>query len=149
MLSHQSKMQDTSCHSICEKPETLGSILTTTYISLQNHSMRSSILIGFMLCVHRRTSWLQFNKREYLLQKVHIKTQKLRNKTNKKMHNVQEKAVDKINLVTDESILFLPHINNFHRNWSGLFAPRHRLSSPVARKKRRTLSKPRAYEKHG
>ena len=45
------------------------------------------------------------------------------------MHNVQEKkmklteAVDKISLVIDGSILFLPQRDNFHRNWSGLFAP--------------------------
>ena len=56
-------------------------------------------------------------------------------------------AVDRISLVTDGSILFLPQIDNFHRSWSGLFAPRYRLSSPVARKKRRTLSRHRAYEK--
>ena len=58
-------------------------------------------------------------------------------------------AVDRISLVTDGSILFLPQIDNFHRNWDGLFAPRHRPSSPVARKKRRILSRPRAYEKYG
>lgn len=69
---------------ICTKPETLGPILTTNDISLQKHGMRSSILIGFMLCVHGKTSWLQFNKREYLLTKVHIKTEKLLNKTNYK-----------------------------------------------------------------
>ena len=107
MLSHQRKMQDTWCHSICKKPETFGPILTTTDISLQNHSMRCSILIGFMLCVHRRTSWLQFNKREYLLQKVLIKTEKLLNNVQEKKMKVTE-AVDKINLVTDGSILFLP-----------------------------------------
>ena len=56
-------------------------------------------------------------------------------------------AVDRISLVTDGSILFLPQIDNFYRNWSGLFASRHRLSSPVARKKRRTLSRYRAYGK--
>ena len=59
----------------------------------------------------------------------------------------ETEAVNTINQVTDGSILFLPQIDNFHRNWSGLFAPRHKLSSPVARKKRRTLTRPRAYEK--
>ena len=120
-------MQDTWCHSICKKSETLGPILTTTDSSLQNHSMRCSILISFMLYVHRRTSWLQFNEREYLLLKVHIKAEKLLNK-NKKCITFKKKkmklteAVDKINLVIDGSILFLPQIDNFHRNWSGLFA---------------------------
>ena len=66
------------------------------------------------------------------------------------MYNVQgqamtiTEAVDKISLVTDASIFFLPQIDNFHSNWSSLSAPppspRHRLSRLVARKKRRTLS---------
>ena len=74
------------------------------------------------------------------------------------MYNVQgqamtvTEAVDKISLVTDASILFLPQIDNFHSNWSSLSAPppphtRHRLSSLVARKKRRTLSSSNEREK--
>ena len=73
------------------------------------------------------------------------------------MYNVQGQAmtvietVDKISLVTDASILFLPQIDNFHSNWSNLSAPpsppRHRLSRLVARKKRRTLSSSNEREK--
>lgn len=45
------------------------------------------------------------------------------------MYNVQgqtmtvTEAVDKISLVTDASILFLPQIDNFHSNWSNLSVP--------------------------
>ena len=57
------------------------------------------------------------------------------------MHNVQgqtmtvPEAVDKISLVTDASMLFLPQIDNFHSNWSALSAlpqstPPTQASSP-------------------